>query len=81
MNPNEWLQEQFETQMERISSLYPEITESDEFEQAQEDGAMSWEEAMSEPLYYNVDLEIGGELEIKINHDKGPSFQGQKVFH
>ena len=79
MNPNQWLQEQFETQMERISSLYPEITESEEFEQAQEDGAMSWEEAMSEPLYYNLDLEVGGELEIKINHDETPGYSGLRI--
>lgn len=33
------------------------------------DGAMEWNEAMKKPLLVPIELEMGGEIEIKINHE------------
>lgn len=44
---------------------------------------LTWEEAMERPLIYHVDLEQGGEIRIKINHEAtdGPFDFGGWVFN
>lgn len=37
--------------------------------EAKEDGPMEWNEAMKKPLLVPIELEMGGEIEIKINHE------------
>lgn len=69
MKGDEWLEEKFEKELQILRDFLP--TEPDELEKAEEDGPMSWEKAMERPLLYGIELDVGGDIEIKINHNQG----------
>lgn len=46
--------------------------------EAEEDSPMEWDEAMEKPLIIPIILEQGGEIEIKINHEKRESLHKVK---
>lgn len=79
VKPTAILRERFERELEVLRDIFG--RHSRQVEIAEEDGPMSWDEAMSEPIIFPLKLDVGGEIRIKINHreSNGPLLGGEKV--
>lgn len=64
------LKEQFKREMQHLKDVFGCIPEEAE--------PMEWDEAMERRLIIPIELDAGGEMEIKINH--GTMLEGGRVF-
>lgn len=64
------IKQAFRREMQELRNYFGEVPDEAE--------PMEWEEAMERPLLVPIELDVGGEIEIKINHDKGPKCRDRR---
>lgn len=60
------VEEAFERELAKIRQFFG---KGEEYDRIKERGPMPWETAMERPLIVPIELDSGGEMEIRINHE------------